>query len=197
MKILMMLAATYGIVWFLFIRQAEVSLPPGVMAAKEPQQEMLHNEKSFEFKGYRITPLASFQIKAKILSRMTYRLGREAELSPIDLTLGWGNMSDESILESIEISQSNRFFYWRVEQLPIPRKEIETHASNMHLIPSDESTESAIKQARKGEIVHFSGYLVSVDAQDGWRWTSSLSRADTGRGACELVWVKEFQVTMP
>ncbi|MCG8489325.1 MAG: hypothetical protein MI756_17800 [Chromatiales bacterium] len=190
----MILAAAYGIFWFFFLREAEVTLSPGVMAAAEPQQELLDDTKSFDYKGYRITPLANFSIKAKILSKMTYRFGREADLSPIDLALGWGNMSDESVLETIRISQSNRFFHWRADELPIPRKEIETHASNMHLIPFDETTEAAIKRARKGEIISFSGYLVRVDGEDGWHWTSSLSRSDTGGGACELVWVKEFQV---
>ena len=194
MKKLMILAAAYGIFWFFFLREAEVTLSPGVMAAAEPQQELLDDTKSFDYKGYRITPLANFSIKAKILSKMTYRFGREADLSPIDLALGWGNMSDESVLEAIRISQSNRFFHWRADELPIPRKEIETHASNMHLIPFDKTTEAAIKRARKGEIISFSGYLVRVDGEDGWHWTSSLSRSDTGGGACELVWVKEFQV---
>ncbi|MEW8627492.1 MAG: hypothetical protein AB2551_17225 [Candidatus Thiodiazotropha sp.] len=197
MKKLMILAAAYGIFWFFFLREAEVTLSPGVMAAAEPQQEILDDTKSFDYKGYRITPLANFSIKAKILSKMTYRFGREADLSPVDLALGWGNMSDESVLETIRISQSNRFFHWRADELPIPRKEIETHASNMHLIPFDETTEAAIQRARKGEIISFSGYLVRVDGEDGWHWTSSLSRSDTGEGACELVWVKEFQVETP
>ncbi len=28
----------------------------------------------------------------------------------------------------------------------------------------------------------------------GWRWKSSLTRKDTGNGACELVWVKQMKV---
>ncbi|MET0029558.1 MAG: hypothetical protein ABW101_18155, partial [Candidatus Thiodiazotropha sp.] len=138
--------------------------------------------------------LARFDIKAKILSKKYYSLGRESDLAPIDLALGWGNMSDEKVLQTIRISQSNRYFHWRVDEFPIPRKEIETHASNMHIIPADTATESAIRDARKGEIVQFSGYLVKVDTQDGWHWSSSLSRSDTGNGACELVWVENFQV---
>ncbi len=194
MKKLLILSALYGIFWFLFIHESEVRLRPGVMVKEDPQQEMLSNAETFDFKGYRITPLASFDIKAKILSKMKYRIGREADISPIDLALGWGNMSDESVLETIQFSQSNRYFYWRVEAFPIPRKEIETHAGNMHIIPADETTEDAINRARKGEIVHFSGYLVRVDTQDGWHWSSSLRRDDTGGGACEVVWVEHFQV---
>ena len=29
-------------------------------------------------------------------------------------------------------------------------------------------------------------------APDGWRWRSSLTREDTGAGACELVWVERI-----
>jgi hypothetical protein len=197
MKILMILAVAYGLFWFVFLRESEVNLPPGVMVEKAPQQEILHKQKSFEYNDYHITPLANFQIKAKILSKMSYRFGREADLSPIDLALGWGSMSDERVLERIDISQSNRYFYWRTDDFPIPRKKIETQASNMHLIPADETIEKAIKQARKGEIVSFSGYLVRVDAEDGWHWVSSLSRSDTGGGACELIWVESFRVETP
>jgi hypothetical protein len=197
MKKLIFATALYGVVWFFFIREGEVTLRPGVMVNEEPRQEILRDAEPFQHKGFRITPLARFDIKAKILSKESYSLGRESDLSPIDLALGWGNMSDESVLETIRISQSNRYFYWHVDEFPIPRKEIETHASNMHIIPADDRTESALKRARKGEIVHFSGYLVKVDTQDGWHWSSSLSRSDTGNGACELVWVEAFQVEPP
>jgi hypothetical protein len=34
------------------------------------------------------------------------------------------------------------------------------------------------------------GYLVEARGADGWRWRSSLTREDTGAGACELIWVE-------
>jgi hypothetical protein len=43
---------------------------------------------------------------------------------------------------------------------------------------------------KRGEIVHMEGYLVRVDGPDGFQWASSLSRSDTGNGACELFWVE-------
>jgi len=36
--------------------------------------------------------------------------------------------------------------------------------------------------------------LVEVKAQDGWTWRSSLSREDTGNGACELMLVEEVRL---
>jgi hypothetical protein len=46
---------------------------------------------------------------------------------------------------------------------------------------------------RAGSLVRFSGYLVKVEAPDGWAWVSSLTRDDTGAGACELVWVDDLE----
>jgi hypothetical protein len=36
--------------------------------------------------------------------------------------------------------------------------------------------------------------LVRVEGQDGFIWSSSLSRDDTGAGACELIWLEQLRV---
>jgi len=82
--------------------------------------------------------------------------------------------------------------YWHVQHFPIPRQEIETHSANMHMIAATPAVERALKSVRVGQIVKLTGYLVEVRAADGWTWRSSLTREDTGAGACELVWVTEF-----
>ena len=194
MKELTIIILAAIILWFGFLRKNEVCLGSGVFAPDPPKQESLVSAESFLFEGYTITPLASFDIKAKVLSRKNYRRGRAADLSPTDLALGWGRMSDERVLDSIKISQSGRWYRWRVDTFPIPQRELETHSANMHLIPANKSVLSAIKQTRKGDIVEFSGSLVKVHADDGWHWNSSLTRADTGGHACEVVWVENFMV---
>ncbi len=169
---------------------------PGVVAASVPTQDLIGNGVAFDFRGYRLTPLADFSVEARVLSRENYRLGREADLSTTDFALGWGRMSDEAVLNNIEISQSNRFFFWRVQEFPIPQNEIETSATNVHLIPADRTIEQQLDAVRRGQVVHLRGYLVRADASDGWHWESSLSRNDRGAGACELLYVREVQATL-
>jgi len=65
----------------------------------------------------------------------------------------------------------------------------------MHMIPADDRIEKMLKSVRPGEVVKLSGYLVQVNASDGWHWKSSLTREDTGNGACEVVYVKELVVS--
>lgn len=167
---------------------------PGIIAPEQPEQETINSGEQFSYKDYQITPLATFQLEARVLSAKRYRTGRESELSPVDLALGWGPMSDEAVLKEIKIRQSNRFYYWKIKRFPIPRKEIEQNSANMHLIPSNREIAKVIKNVRTGHVVAIEGYLVKVNAQDGWRWKSSLTRNDTGNGACEVVWVDEIEI---
>jgi hypothetical protein len=115
-----------------------------------------------------------------------------AQIMTTDFMLGWGRMSDESVLSHIEISQSNRFGFWRVQEFPIPQREIETSAANMHLIAADRTVANQLERVWRGQVVHMRGYLVRADASDGWHWISSLSREDTGAGACEVFLVEQI-----
>ena len=166
----------------------------GVIASVQPQQHST-SQTNLVLKNYTITPLQSFEIEARVLSTEYYTFGREADLAPVDLALGWGPMSDDAVLRKIDISQSNRFYYWHTDAFPIPREQIETNSANMHMIPADSAIQKTLKSIRPGQVIKLSGYLVEVNAADGWHWRSSLRRTDTGSGACELIYVKTLTVS--
>lgn len=167
----------------------------GEIAADAPLQQALHAPVAPWRDGeYSIKPLARFSITARVLSRADYRFDREAQLAPVDLALGWGRMSDSAVLDQLDISQSGRFFFWRAQTLPIPESQIVQSAANMHLIPADRLVLRQIKGTRTGDVVSFDGYLVEVGGANGYRWISSLTRNDSGAGACELVWVEHFSI---
>ncbi len=63
----------------------------------------------------------------------------------------------------------------------------------MHMIPSSRNLARALAHVGRGEGVRVRGLLVDVESARGFRWQTSLSRDDTGPGACELVWVEELQ----
>ena len=166
----------------------------GVIAGQQPIQ-VASNQQVFTHNGYAITPLETFAIEARVLAAKSYTFGRESDLSPVDLALGWGSMSDEAILKDIKITQSNRFYYWRVDAFPIPQREIEMQSANMHMIPATSQIEKTLKAVKPGQVVKLTGYLIEAKADDGWRWKSSLTRNDTGAGACEIIFVKSLSVS--
>ena len=83
----------------------------GVIASVQPRQNAT-SQANLTLNDYVLTPLQSFEIEARVLSAEHYSFGREADLAPVDLALGWGAMSDEAVLSKIDISQSNRFYHW-------------------------------------------------------------------------------------
>ncbi len=135
-------------------------------------------------------PLAGFSVAARVLSREDYDHGREADFSPVDLALGWGPMRDDAVLSKLDISQSGRFYRYRWSgQAPIPQDEIVRNSANMHMVPSNSAVAAALDAVDAGDRVRIDGWLVQIEAKDGWRWRSSLTREDSGGGACEVIYV--------
>lgn len=179
-------------------RAAEtISLGAGIKAPDAPEQSAISDAETFEFNDYLITPLADFSLEAKVLSREDYFLDRESELAPTDLALGWQQMSDETVLSQIEITQSGRWYHWRVKAFPIPRRAIETQSANMHMVPADEQVAVMLDMVKPGQLIRLQGQLIRAESYDGWHWQSSLSREDTGASACELVYVTALDILSP
>jgi len=185
---------------FLIIRDWDsgpVEHPAGILVAEKPLQVDLQPS-AFMLDDYQLTRKASFEIRARVLSKEPYYLNRTADLAPIDLALGWGAMSDSAVLDRIDISQSARWYRTRYEfPSPIPDQQIIANSSNMHMIPAGKGIERSLKKLREGDIILIRGYLVDVDHDSGWYWRSSMSRTDTGDGACELVFVEYLSVENP
>ncbi len=162
--------------------------------AEVPQQTST-SAAPFAMKEYQVKPLAQFTIRARVLGREEYSFGREADLSPVDLALGWRRMAEPAVYEPLNITQGGRWYrYSWSSQPPIPLQEIIESSANMHLIPANAAVERALKKARKGNFIRITGQLVEVTHQSGWRWTSSLTRADSGANSCELIFVETAQV---
>ncbi|MCW8810006.1 MAG: hypothetical protein OQJ93_11725 [Ignavibacteriaceae bacterium] len=179
---------------YFFYPETVITFPPGITAPDQPRQTNLTTKKEWTIEDFKIEALAEYEIKARVLSRNNFSLGIESELSPFDLALGWGPMSDQSVIDKIDISQRNRWYNWYSDNLPIPKKEVSLNSANVHIIPQNETIEEKFEKVYKGSLVEMKGYLVKVTKADGWRWISSLKRDDTGGGSCELFWVEEINV---
>ena len=198
MKKLLVLALIGVAAWQFSQRDQRVVLEDGIKIAQLPEQFEVVNQPVVNMDDYQLHKIAAFNLSAKVLAKKNYYLGREAELSPTDLALGWGAMSDERILRDIDISQSGRFYFWRVESFPIPRKEIETHSANMHIIPANDDVAKVLKQINSGDLIELSGHLVNINStSDSWYWRSSTTRNDTGNGACEVILVSSLRIITP
>ena len=168
---------------------------PGAVSSDPPRQGPT-DRRAWTHGAWRLDALADFEVRAQILGVKHYRSGNTGDLAPVDVALGWGRMSDETVLDHLTIRQSGRWYHyrWKGPVPPIPLGEIVQSSSNMHLIPASSSIRHALKKLREGDVVTLQGVLVEARGVGGSRWRSSMSRSDAGGGACELVWVESVTV---
>lgn len=171
---------------------------PGVLAAEEPAQTAPQDaavQHTWLDETVQLTPRAAIAAKVRVLSHQRYRWDRMSRVIPEDLAVGWGAMSDSAVLDRIDLSQSARFLSWHTDnEPPLPWSYINSHAANWHIIPADRSVARTLGRVRTGDIVVVEGELVDVDKPGAWYTRTSLTRDDTGAGACEVVLVKKLQI---
>ncbi len=165
------------------------------MAEADPQRADYDETAPVAMGRWMLTRRAHYEITARVLGRERYYIDGLSDLIPEDLALGWGPMSDNRILRTIDISQSGRFYFWRTHaDTPIPLSMIIDHSANTHVIPADRAVRRELLGVRPGQLVRLSGDLVDGTRDDG-RWIkTSMVRNDTGPGACEVLLVRKVAI---
>jgi hypothetical protein len=167
----------------------------GVLAAEDPVQTNVLGGSQMQVGRWTLTVRADYRITARILARERYHFDALSDLIPEDLALGWGPMSDNQMLRAIDISQSDRFYYWHAAAgSPLSRNSIITHSANTHVIPQNSTIARQLSRLRPGQIVTLTGELVDGTRDDGTWIRTSLVRTDTGAGSCEVLWVSDVSL---
>jgi hypothetical protein len=172
--------------------------PAGQMAERDPVQSEASAGATVTLGRWTLKPRAHYDVTARILGTERYRFDALAALAPEDLALGWGPMSDNTVLDTMDISQSSRFYWWRPHaDTLVPPETIITHSANTHVIPTDDLIRKELGRLRVGEVVRLTGTLVDANRDDGAWIRTSLTRNDTGAGACEVLLVESVERKWP
>jgi hypothetical protein len=169
---------------------------PRPNALKEPAQEPSGRDPFVEARGsrsFRFTPRAAYDVAARVGASERYRLGAAGVLIPWDFVLTWGAMSREPGWSHVSYLQTGRFYAWRCDDTVEPSY-VSSHTANTHLIPASRRVASALAHVRRGDVVRLEGDLVDVEGPDGFVWKTSLTRTDTGPGACETLYVRAVTI---
>jgi hypothetical protein len=186
------LAALVGLV--VIVRNSfPIRHAPGVLVPMTPVQEDVAGPPLPEAAGFKLSAVARYALRARVLGTKRYWSGLGAELVPVDVALGWGPMSDQAVLDGMRLSMSNRFFFYEWQTAPaVAPAAIASSSSNNHVIAANSQVARAVKALRTGQIAHLEGWLVDATGPGGFVWRTSRRRDDTGNGACELFYVEQL-----
>ncbi len=164
----------------------------------EPVQENLAEPKvvqqNFKDGHAFITLVAKYKIYGRVYDKhyIPSKLPL-ASIVPYDVTIGWGGLHSKDVFKTIHTIMSGRVVYWRFNSnCPFNEKEINSMMSNNHLIPANKNVRRGIRKLKKKDVVYIEGYLANVAIHKPHiveRSTTSLTRDDTGLGACEMIYV--------
>lgn len=169
---------------------------PRPNALKEPVQTDPTREPFAERRGrrtFRVTPRAAYDVSARVGATERYRSGAAGALIPWDFVLTWGAATRKPAWSRIAYFQTSRFYSWRCDDT-LDSGYVASHTANTHLIPASGRVASALAHVRRGDVVRLEGDLVDVDGPDGFVWKTSLTRTDTGPGACETLYVRTVTI---
>lgn len=148
--------------------------------------------------SFTLTPKARYCLSGVVASRESYSDGWESIISPLDLAIVWGKLSESGCDKYIFYSQSSRWYFFKTKAgSPFDTTYIYTHSSNNHIVPANKNVSSAVKGIRKKDSVALEGLLVNVTGTYKGKvvvWNSSLSRTDAGNGSCELFYVTKVRI---
>jgi hypothetical protein len=193
-RLLLVLLAVLALLSWRQWSRRDIVHPPGALVSQQPVQTAIEPGPAMTQGEFQLQRRAQFEVQARVLSTERYYWGREADLSPVDLALGWGPMSDQAMLDRISITQGNRWYFTSYDlPAPLPPADVVRNSSNMHMIPAEPWIEDELLALRRGDVVQLQGYLVDVQDAAGFTWRTSLTREDTGAGSCELLWVTNIQ----
>jgi hypothetical protein len=69
--------------------------------------------------------------------------------------------------------------------------------SNNHLISDDDFVRRQVRKIRIGDQIRVRGYLASYSSGGSYKRGTSTTRTDTGDGACETIYVEDFEIVKP
>ena len=136
---------------------------------------------------------AKYEIEGVIKSKKKY-LDFASQISNYDLAMAWGTLNKSDIDQYIKYSQGGRWYRFKYSHdIPGGSDYLSNHSANVHIIHKDKKVLKDIKRMKKNDHVRLKGFLVDVDfsSSGGSLWQTSLSRNDTGGGACEILYVEE------
>jgi len=133
---------------------------------------------------YTVTPKGEY--KAKVIVLKKTNMNDRAKLSPMDMGVGWGALTDPDVMKKFSFRHGNRVLLVRCTSCTSD----EWDYANTHLIPANENVYKGLKEVRDKDIVYLEGQLVYVKEPNVRPWKSSLTMDDYN---CEILYVQKIE----
>jgi hypothetical protein len=152
---------------------------------------------------YEVRPLYKYELHGMVVSRHDSDAWWDYihkewndKLNVADLCVVWGNNASSGAYRDIEFSSGQFVCNFQTSSNEAYAAFDQSAISNNHLLSADPRLARKMRDVRVGDQIHFTGYLAEYSHNHGFafkRGTSTV-RTDSGNGACETVYVEDFEI---
>ena len=152
---------------------------------------------------YRIAPVADYDITGLVVSRHDadawwdwIHAASNDHLNVVDLCMIWGANAADGAYEKMKFSSGQFVCYVSSKDSDAWQPQYLRALSNNHLLTENPVIARQLRQVRVGDQIRLRGQLVSYSHDAGFAFTrgTSITREDTGNGACETVFVRDLEL---
>ena len=169
----------------------------------EPQQIKV-NKRPFEISqgevDYKIEPIYQYDLTGLVVSyehhdgnRMLHKLWND-HINVADICVVWSENAQGFDLSAFDFWNGQFTCNFETYDLAAWKRFRVDQISNNHLLSEDPHIRDAIQDVRIGDQIHIRGWLTKYSNGKGFSRGTSTTRKDTGNGACETIYVKDFAI---
>lgn len=169
----------------------------------EPKQSVIQKpvlQVSYGGVEYNVEPQYEYELYGLVVSyrhhngdSMLHKLWND-HLNMADVCVVWGKTALSAYLNQFDFWNGQFTCNFKTSSHIAWNSFDQNEISNNHLISNDDVIRQKIKKLNIGDQIRVSGYLSSYRAEGGGQRGTSTVRTDTGNGACETIFVKEFDI---
>jgi len=152
---------------------------------------------------YQIDPVFDYQLQGMVVSfhdsdtwwDIYHHKDWKDFINIKDLCVIWGGNVSSEVYREMEFKNTTWtcWAYWPNRE--VARRFSMQQLSNNHLLANDPDVLEAIMSAEPGDQIAFDGVLAGYSHSNGkFKRGTSTNRTDTGNGACETIFVRDFQI---
>lgn len=180
---------------------SNMTLQPGVM--KEPLQEPV-DKSPFTITSndvnYQVSPLFDYDITGLVVSYEHHsgEYGSHARwndhINVVDICMVWMDNAATLDLNAFTFRNGQFTCFLETESREAYEQFKGDQLSNNHLITDNDHIRNTIDKLRIGDQVRIRGWLATYSNDRGGSRGTSTNRTDTGNGACETIYVRDFYI---
>lgn len=176
---------------------SQLSQEPVQTAVETAPFETEYNEETFKVipkYDYEIYGLVvSYRLHDSEYGQMLHALSKD-HLNVADFCVVWGKNADIDILREFDFNNGQFTCNYSTRSNQAWQAFNQAQLSNNHLLAVDEQIRDAIDDIKIGDQIKIKGWLSHYVGPTGFERGTSITRTDTGNGACETIFVNNIEI---